>query len=136
VIILIAHLAMQILYQVEASDQKVEIVIEDADYIFTTTIEAPSVLLSIVKGSILRIIIEYADFMSDLNLEMPAEDLSKMELAPRIMVEYSDFICEFMLQGSSDLNQLATIVKSRITIEYADTITTIDLQRPYFFHLS
>ena len=123
---------MQILYQVEASDQKVEIVIEDADYIFTTTIEAPSVLLSIVKGSILRIIIEYADFMSDLNLEMPAEDLSKMELAPRIMVEYSDFICEFMLQGSSDLNQLATIVKSRITIEYADTITTIDLQRPLF----
>jgi hypothetical protein len=132
-VILIAYIAMQILYRsVEASDQKVEIVIEDADYIFTATTESPTILLSMVEGSIPRIIIEYADFMSDLNLDIPADELSKMELAPRIVVEYSGFICEFMLQGSSDLNQLATTVKSRIAIEYADAITTMDLQRPLF----
>jgi hypothetical protein len=96
-------LLIQILYQVEASDQKVEIIVEDADYISTNNMETPSVLPSIIK-----------------------------ELTPIIIVEYVDFVGEFVLQGSSDLNQLATMVKSRITIEYADAITLVDLQRPPF----
>jgi chitodextrinase len=102
-IILFAYSVIQTLYGVEASDQKVEIVVEDADYISTNNMETPSVLLSIIK-----------------------------ELTPIIIVEYVDFVGEFVLQGSSDLNQLATMVESRITIEYAEATTLVDLQRPPF----
>jgi len=107
----------------EAEAQGDGIIVEDADYVSTTTTEYSADLIHIAKNVTPRIVVEYADFNHILDLGK-SDDLNQAASAvsPRIIVEYADFVATYGLQGSEDLAQTASAVTPRIIVEYADFI--------------
>ena len=104
------------------------IIVEDADYISTTTTEYSAELIDIAKNVTPRIVMQYGDFNSKLDLNK-SDDLNQVAsiVSARITVEYADFISGYNLQGSENLTQTATTVKPRIIVEYADFIFSTGL---------
>jgi hypothetical protein len=105
------------------------IVVEDADEIWTNSLECSGDLENAAKNVAPRIVVEYADSMAEFSLQ-GSEDLDQVASAasPRIIVEYADSIAEFSLQGSQDLNQVASAASPRIVVEYADSVAEFRLQ--------
>jgi len=112
----------------EARAQGDGIIVEDADYVSTTTTEYSADLINIAKSVTPRIVMEYGDFNAKLNLNKSDElNQAASTVSSRITVEYADFISTYGLQGSETLSELATSVVPRVIVEYADFIFKTDL---------
>ena len=112
----------------EARAQGDGIIVEDADYVSTTTTEYSADLINVAKDVTPRIVLEYGDFNSKLDLNK-SDGLNQAAsiVSARIIVEYADFVSTYGLQGSENLTQTATSVKPRIIVEYADFIFSTGL---------
>jgi hypothetical protein len=112
----------------EARAQGDGIIVEDADYVSTTTTEYSADLINVAKNVTPRIVLEYGDFNSKLDLNKSDElNQAASIVSARIIVEYADFVSAYGLQGSENLTRTATTVKPRIIVEYADFIFSTDL---------
>lgn len=104
------------------------IIVEDADYVSTTPTEYSADLISVAKNVTPRIVLEYGNFNSKLDLNKSDElNQAASIVYARIVVEYADFVSTYRLQGSENLTQTVTTVKPRIIVEYADFISSTDL---------
>jgi hypothetical protein len=118
-----------ILFQEKAKAQEGGIIIvEDADYVWINATEYSADLVNVAKDVTPRIVMEYGDFNSKLDLNK-SDGLNQAAsiVSERIIVEYADFVSTYGLQGSENLTQTATTVKPRIIVEYADFIFSIGL---------
>lgn len=107
------------------------IVVEDADEVWTNSLEHSSGLSDVAKEVSPRIVVEYADSTCEFSLEdSEALDQVADTVSPRIIIEYGDSIREFSLQTSEPLHQVADTVSPRIVVEYADSIFSTILERP------
>ena len=113
----------------EARAQGDGIIVGDADYVSTTITEYSADLISVAKNVTPRIVMEYGDFNSKLDLNK-SDGLNQVAstVPSRITVEYADFISTYELQGSETLTHLATAVTPRIIVENADLIFSTDLE--------
>lgn len=103
------------------------IIIEDADYVWTNTTEYSADLINATKNVTARIVMEYGDFNSKLDLNKSDElNQAASTVSSRIAVEYADIISSYSLQSSENLTQVATSVAPRIIVEYADFIFSTD----------
>jgi len=117
-----------ILFQRKVKAQEGGIIVEDADYIWTNATEYSADLINVTKDVTPRVVLEYGDFNSMLDLNK-SDGLNQAAdiVSPRIIVEYADFVSTYGLQGSENLTQIAASVKPRIIVEYADFIFSTDL---------
>ena len=112
----------------EARAQGDGIIVGDADYVSTFITEYSADLVNVAKDVTPRIVLEYGDFNSKLDLNK-SDGLNQAAsiVSARIIVEYADFVSTYGLQGSENLTQTATGVKPRIIVEYADFIFSTGL---------
>jgi len=104
------------------------IFVEGADDVSTLITEYSADLINVTKDVTPRVVLEYGDFNSKLDLNK-SDGLNQAAsiVSERIVVEYADFVSTYGLQCSENLTQTATTVKPRITVEYADFIFSTDL---------
>jgi len=112
----------------EARAQGDGIIVEDADYVWANTTEYSADLIKVSKNVTPRIVIEYGDFNSKLDLNK-SDELNQVVsiVSASMVVEYADFVSTYGLQASETLTQTVTTVKPRIVVEYADFIFSTDL---------
>jgi hypothetical protein len=105
--------------QTPASD----IIIEDADGVWTDILEHSAGLIDVAANVIPRVISEYANYIFGLGL-YSSDDLNQAASAvpPRIIVECGNSIFGVGLYSSDNLNQAANIVTPRVIVEYANSI--------------
>jgi len=128
VLLIVGSVTGIILFQRKAKAQEGGIIVEDADYIWTNTTEYSADLINVTKDVTPRVVLEYGDFNSKLDLNKSDDlNLAAGMVSTRIIVEYADFVSTYGLQGSENLTQTATTVKPRIIVEYADFIFSTGL---------
>lgn len=104
------------------------IIVIDADYVWTNTTEYSADLINVTRNVTPRMIMEYGDYNSKLNLNK-SDELNQVAnvVSSRITVEYTDFMATYGLDESENLTQTATTVTPRIIVEYADFLFSTDL---------
>ena len=104
------------------------IIVDGADYISTITDEYSAELATIANEVTLRVVVEYGNFNSKLELNKSDElDQAASVVSSRVVVEYADFVSTYESHGNTTLLQVATNVMPRIIVEYADFIFGTDL---------
>jgi hypothetical protein len=103
------------------------IIVDGEDDISVITNEHSAELANVTSGVTSRVVVEYGDFNSllDLNKSDGLNQAARI-VSARIIVEYADFVSTYGLQASENLTQTATTVKPRIIVEYADFIFSTD----------
>jgi len=128
VLLIVGGVTGFVLFQEKAKAQEGEIIVEDADYVWTNTTEYSADLTNVTRDVTPRVVMEYGDFNSKLDLNK-SDELNQVTntVSSRMIVEYADFIAEYSLQSSENLTQITTSVAPRIIVEYADFIFSTDL---------
>ena len=107
----------------EARAQGDGIVVDGADDISMIANEYSTELANATREVTSRVVAEYGDFSSNLELNKSSElDKGASAVSSRVAVEYADFASACELQSSEALSQAAADVTSRIIVEYADFI--------------
>ena len=121
--LLVGAIAGVIFLSSEARSQGDGIIVDGEDDISVVTNEYSAELGNVTSGVTSRVVGEYGDFGSKLELNQSGElDQAAGVVSSRVTAEYADFgfICES--QRSDILLQAAVDVTSRIIVEYADFI--------------
>jgi len=128
VLLIVGGVAGLMSFQKRVKAQGGGIIVEDADYVWIDTTEYSADLTNVTKDVTPRIVMEYGDFNSKLDLNK-SDELNQVTstVSSRMIVEYADFIAEYSLQSSENLTQITTSVAPRIIVEYADFIFSTDL---------
>ena len=128
VLLIVGGVTALLFYPRKAGAQEGGIIVEDADYIWINATEYSADLTNVIKDVTPRIVMEYGDFNSKLDLNESDElNQAARTVSSRITVEYADFISSYSLQVSEALGQVANSVAPRIIVEYADFIFSTDL---------
>jgi len=107
----------------EARAQGDGIVVDGADDISMIANEYSTELANATREVTSRVVAEYGDFSSNLELNKSSElDKGASAVSSRVAVEYADFASACELQSFEALPQAAADVTSRIIVEYADFI--------------
>jgi len=104
------------------------IIVDGEDDISVITNEHSAELANVTSGVTSRVVVEYGDFNSKLDLNKSDElNQAASIVSARIIVEYADFVSTYGLQSSENLTQTAASVKPRIIVDYADFIFSTGL---------
>ena len=105
--------------QTAASD----IIIEDADSIWTNILITSADLIDVAESVTPRVVAEYVNSIFKVGL-CSSDGLNQAASAvlPRIIVEHGNSIFGVGLYSSDDLNQVASTVTPRIIVEHADSL--------------
>jgi hypothetical protein len=99
------------------------IIVAGADDVSMITNEYSAEIANVTSGVTSRVVVEYGDFGSKLELNRSGElDQAASAVSSRVLVEYAGFVSNYESQSSDALLQAAANVTSRIIVEYADFI--------------
>jgi len=107
------------------------IIVGGEDDVSMITNEYSAEIANVTSGVTSRVVVEYGDFGSKLELNRSGElDQAASAASSRVAVEYADFAFTYESQSADALLKAAATVTSRIIVEYADYATTLALS-PY-----